>query len=805
MKNYSLSSTFTVLPNNNQEIQNKERYNFLNKNNSSINIENNNNYLKNQKQNYKINNKHKQYNSAMHINNVNHNNKDNRTSRNIDNNVSYQNHSNKELINSKSLNNIEDLDEKLDIKFPYNNKNNNISNSMMSPIKTQENKDLVLNNNNYNINLRNKLFSNNENEKLDLISNKKENYNENFFSTFSKLTDFFQLFHNGTKNDKNNLKNAFIKNKNEKRNMTFGRNMTKKTNNFNGLEENYLKKDNTMNGNRNNNYYLNNSNFFKDYYNNGYNITVQNDANRQNNKYCSRGTSGILIKNKQNEKNDILNFSNNNKQKFSVTKKDLRQFNKNEHYIQKIMDNLPQNNNKNLRNNFNYDHRKHYNHENNYYSRRLNNIDNNVDYYNYSNKNLYNNYYYKELNTKSINNNSSINNENINHSNNNSKTVRTSKYLSMGKQNRPSNHDNDAKHINLKTNNIYSIYNDRFINGYYNNNSTLKKTKKYATIKSAFISLKNKKYSEFIFNISNRKFKHLFISFLDIKTILNLSSSNREFFNNTRDSFYNYFYNKLIIDIHKEKFINNILQSTKKYCSEKIKLQLKKQEMKSFYNKLLKKNEIYDDLILKDIPRTLPNDPNFNKGKINYDKLYNILTCFSNYNKNIGYAQGLNFICAQALYLFSLEEDVFVFLEGFTNIMKMDNIIGVGKEKKMLYKLNEFSKILYKNVPKIIQFFNDKAVSHDFFSTGWILTLFSASMERNNLIVIWCFMIIFRWKFVYSFIIQILKRYERNILNSTEQQLCFKMKNILRQRDFKKDFNEIIKNTIDFMKNNITL
>ena len=201
------------------------------------------------------------------------------------------------------------------------------------------------------------------------------------------------------------------------------------------------------------------------------------------------------------------------------------------------------------------------------------------------------------------------------------------------------------------------------------------------------------------------------------------------------------------------------MQSTKKYCSEKIKLQLKKQEIKSFYNKLIKKNEIYDDLILKDLPRTLPNDPNFNKGKINYDKLYNILTCFSNYNKNIGYAQGLNFICAQALYLFSLEEEVFVFLEGFINIMKMDNFIGVGNEKKMLYKLNEFSKILYKNVPNIIQFFNDKAISHDFFSTGWILTLFSASMERINFIIIWCFIIIFRWKFVYSFIIQILKRY----------------------------------------------
>ena len=50
--------------------------------------------------------------------------------------------------------------------------------------------------------------------------------------------------------------------------------------------------------------------------------------------------------------------------------------------------------------------------------------------------------------------------------------------------------------------------------------------------------------------------------------------------------------------------------------------------------------------------------------------------------------------------------------------MKMDNFIGVGNGKKMLYKLNEFSKILYKYVPKIIKFFYDNSISHDFFSTN---------------------------------------------------------------------------------------
>ena len=68
-----------------------------------------------------------------------------------------------------------------------------------------------------------------------------------------------------------------------------------------------------------------------------------------------------------------------------------------------------------------------------------------------------------------------------------------------------------------------------------------------------------------------------------------------------------------------------------------------------------------------------------------------------------------------------------------------------------------------------------------------------------------CFIIIFRWKFTFAFIIQILKRYERNILNSTEGQLCYKMKNILKQKDFEKDFDDIIQDTLIFMANNLLL
>ena len=808
MKNYNLSSTFTVLPNYNQSKQNKEKYNVLNKNNSNnIKEETNNNiYINiNQSKNNIPNNKSKQqYSSAILLNDKNNN-------RNIDNNISYQNHPNKELKNSISFNNFEDIDEKLDIKLPYNNDNTNITHSMMN---TQGNKNLGFKNNIHNGNIRTVIMANQEKEKLNTISassnneinnnknnnwyNKDDNYNDNFFKTFTNL---FQLFQNRNNNDKNNLKKIIINNKNENRNITIGRNMVMHTKKYKNLEENNLEKDNHMNNsnlNNGNNYYFNkNRNIFK-FYNNGYNATLEN-VEKKNNLYYSRGPTGVVFKkNSNNENNDILNFSNNNKKKFSVTKKDLRQFNKNEHYIQKIMDNLPQN--KNIRSNFNYDHRKHHNNENIYYS-KINNKDNNIDYYN--NKIILKN----SVMNNNLNNNSFLKNGTINQ-NNNIKSVRAPKYLSVENHMQPmNNNNNQTKNLNLKNNsqnkNNYFLkkYNHTNTNGFYKNNNN--KNNKFISIKSSYSMYK--KFTACILDDSNKELKKSLIGSIDIETVLNLSSSNRAYFRGTRNYIYMNFYNKLITDKNKDKYIHQILDNTKKYCSEQLKLKIKIKQIKSFYNILLKKNEIYDELILKDLPRTVPNDTSFNKGKINYDKLYNILTCYSNFNKKIGYAQGINFICAQGIYLFSSEEDVFSFLDGFINIMKMDNLLGVGNEKKMLNKLNEFSKILYKYVPKIIEYFNDKSVSHDFFTTNWILTLFSASMEAKYLIVIWCFMIIFRWKFVYVFIIQILKKYERNILKLTEGDLSFKMKNIFRQKDFKNDFNDIIKNTFDFMRNNIVL
>ena len=185
-------------------------------------------------------------------------------------------------------------------------------------------------------------------------------------------------------------------------------------------------------------------------------------------------------------------------------------------------------------------------------------------------------------------------------------------------------------------------------------------------------------------------------------------------------------------------------------------------------------------------------------------KLYNILTSYSNFNKQIGYTQGLNFISAIGLSLFDSEQEVFVFLDGLINRFELDKFMGINN-KYLVQNLKYFSNILNKYVPDIISFFDNKLLNHEFFSTNWILTLFSNCMSKNELIIIWCFMIVFGWKFFYCFTIELLNFYKEDIFQTNENELNFKMKKILNDDKFEGNLNVLIKNTFQLMKNNISL
>jgi len=752
----------------------------------------------------------KDYNKKLYFSNININtiklNKKGNIDNNIDINLYKDNIPNntknqsEELISNVSSNNLDDLDEKLDIKLPYNYSNNI---NMHSSITTQLNTINSLNQT-FNSNYREKIISKTLDKKS---STDKASLNNEFFSNFNflnKINLFFETLN--TKNKTMTDKYTYNK-KLEDRNNNKGKTVIykKRRNTEDNIFENKMNNNDSF---KNKNFYSKANDPFLNHFNRYLNETFEKkSSDKKSNIYYTKGPSNFYMiynnENKDNTNNKDMNF---NIQFYSTTRKGFQhQFNRNHNYIQKIMERLPKSSSKNMSTNYKNEHKINHNQDS---YKKLSNIDNNMDYYfginnTNDNKRKYNNYFRKSINMNNMKkSNIYLNNGNINNG------QIKAKNLSVEKQTL----NNDMKYINLKIsnknkliyeeNNINDKYNQTFIGGIFKNSRSQRKK---SSMKSALTSIQKRNYSEFIINIYNRRFKRLLIEFLDSKSILNLSETCVDFFKISRNYYYNKIYNKLIEDKNRDKFIFKILRTTRKFCSEKIKQKIENKKIQAFYRQLLFKNETYDELILKDLPRTFPNEKSFNEGKDDYNKLYNILTCYSNYNQKIGYVQGMNFICGRAIYLFKSEEEVFVFLDGLLNLMKMVNYLSANNEKKVLIFLNDVSRILKKYIPDIFEYFNERGLSHDFFSVRWVFTLFSSSLERSYLAIVWSFIIIFKWKFVYSFIIQILKKYQKYICNLSETQVCYKMKDLLGTKSFKNDFKEIIRSTLNFMKNNIIL
>ena len=346
---------------------------------------------------------------------------------------------------------------------------------------------------------------------------------------------------------------------------------------------------------------------------------------------------------------------------------------------------------------------------------------------------------------------------------------------------------NEAGQITNRINNIESDEDS--------NNYKIKKVPLFSGI-NMFPSINNKNENNFLYKIfikNNNIIKYI-IYFLDVKSMIILSSINKVFFKNLRSIFYKAIFNK----IYKNKNIKLI----KKLNNSLIKSV--SSQYKSDIYETTSTQTSYLDIILNDIDRTFPKDSKFQKDGKNYKKLYNILTKYSNYNKDIGYAQGLNFLFANALLLYQNEKDAFFFIDGMIKKFNLKKFFA-EKNSKLIEEIAKFSKILEKYNPEIVNFFEKKFIYHEFFSTGWILTLFSNSMEPKNLFICWNFLNIFGWKFFYCFVIQILRYYKQIIFRTNENGLSYLMKNLLKDKKFSGDLPFILKNTFNFMQKHILL
>ena len=350
---------------------------------------------------------------------------------------------------------------------------------------------------------------------------------------------------------------------------------------------------------------------------------------------------------------------------------------------------------------------------------------------------------------------------------------------------------------NIKTNSHFD-QNKNKINDSSDNSDIIYKEFSVSAKNNKKIRIKNSiKYIIFLDKTCIEKI----FDYLDIKQINILCTVNKRCFNIFKPIINKIIKEKIMLyyNLYPSKYINKIKLSILNFSP------LSKLSPLLFHKKyidlLLEKNQKYDKEIQKDLTRTFPNNSSFKYGNSNYNKLYHLLTVYSLYNEKIGYAQGINFIAANIILLMEKEkeETCLMFLDGLLRKFDFGELSGLSIGDWLKKNLNILNNYLEKFSPEIMKFLENSKLSHEFFSTNWMLTLFTNSMDIQYLFVVWDFLIIFGWKFFMCFNVSVLNMFKDDILNQEQNKLTFFMKNIFRNQKFIYKFHQIVDNTFDLM------
>ena len=319
------------------------------------------------------------------------------------------------------------------------------------------------------------------------------------------------------------------------------------------------------------------------------------------------------------------------------------------------------------------------------------------------------------------------------------------------------------------------------------------------------ISLKTTKYNECTFInqyfvvklfdiLSKTKILNIFLNYLTKEDLFHLSTASN-------------FFNDICIHKVNQIIINNILLKDNREIIKKIWqvdliknsiLYTKNDQIEKIYTENLKNNK-YDKEIMKDLSRTFPDDISFKNESDNYKKLFNVLKAYSNYNKKIGYVQGMNFIVAKLILFFQNEKDIFIQLDSLVNKLNFSGIIGIIN-KELNLKMKILQMLLDKLNPKISKLMKNKKVEHDTFTASWIITLFSNNFRNNKLLLkLWTFSLIYGWKFIYLFIISIFDCFQEKCEKYEMFEFVQFMKNLFQLEEFNMNFQKIIKMTFNYM------
>lgn len=158
------------------------------------------------------------------------------------------------------------------------------------------------------------------------------------------------------------------------------------------------------------------------------------------------------------------------------------------------------------------------------------------------------------------------------------------------------------------------------------------------------------------------------------------------------------------------------------------------------------------------------------------DTLYNVLCAYANFDPDIGYCQGMSFVCGHLVYYLN-EEDAFWVLVTLvkSSPYELGEMYrpGLPLLTTLLYKLERLIQIY---MPNLFLHFQALGVQPVMYASEWFSTVFAYSFEFNMAARIWDVFLIEGVDYLMNLALAILKIAEIHLLKLNFEQTILYLK-----------------------------
>lgn len=216
------------------------------------------------------------------------------------------------------------------------------------------------------------------------------------------------------------------------------------------------------------------------------------------------------------------------------------------------------------------------------------------------------------------------------------------------------------------------------------------------------------------------------------------------------------------------------------------------QRNSKLYDTYLAQQSVMDDVIMRDIHRTFPsniffkdtysedthNDSIILRGKQGKTSLYNVLRAYSNYDRTVGYCQGMGFV-AGLLLQYCNEQTTFYILR---QIIQQPPYQLSGFYQPSFPLLNQyfyiFTELMRQRNTKLHSYFAELCIEPSFYSTQWFITLYSYNFPIEVTLRIWDILFSQGTKILFRTALYIITCIEAELLAAEYEQVIHILKNV---------------------------